>query len=94
MPAFAAYHNYSAILSWGHVVSKKNKKRTCKKMVLGPGYFRRDDCMMAAVFGYIRPLLEKILATSLPCERENVLSLFSGDVCITISKGNLFIQAV
>lgn len=96
MGAKTLYSDFPPTLAWKTALKPSPSKRACKEIVLGPGYTRimRDDCMMAAVFGYIRPLLEGILKHSLPCERENVLDLFRGDVCVTIRKGNLVIQAI
>jgi hypothetical protein len=51
-----------------------------------------DECMMALVFGFTAPLLEKILIYSLPSEYKFVMDLFSNDIEITISNGNLVIS--
>jgi len=48
--------------------------------------------MMALVFGFTAPLLDKILSYSLPSEYEFVMDLFSDDIEITFSNGNLVIS--
>ena len=51
-----------------------------------------DECMMALVFGFTEPLLDKILSYSLPSEYEFVMDLFSDDIEITFNNGNLVIS--
>ena len=79
---------YTAHKAWKHIVRKR------QKLIFGPQYRRamRDECLMAVVFGYTAPLLEKILTYSLPCEYESVLDLFSSEIEITITNGNLVIS--
>jgi hypothetical protein len=79
---------YTAYEAWKHVVRKR------QKIILSPQYLKavHDECIMALVFGYTAPLLEKILTYSLPSEYESVMDLFSYDIEITISNGNLVIS--
>ena len=51
-----------------------------------------DECVIAAMIGYNAPLLEKILAISLPSEIDYVIELFSNEVDITFINGNLVIS--
>ncbi len=51
-----------------------------------------DECIMAVVFGFTAPLLEKILLYSLPVEYESVIDLFTSQVDITFSNGNIVIS--
>lgn len=78
----------SAHNAWKLVVRKR------QKLIFCPQYRKamHDECMMAVVFGYTAPLLEKILTYSLPSEYESVKDLFSNTVNITINKGNLVIS--
>ena len=79
---------YTAYEAWKHVVRKR------RKIILSPQYRNamHDECIMALVFGFATPLLEKILTYSLPSEYEFVMDLFSNDIEITISNGNLVIS--
>ncbi|HAY39021.1 MAG TPA: hypothetical protein DCY53_06545 [Desulfobacteraceae bacterium] len=79
---------YTAYEAWKSVVRKR------QKMILSPPYRKamQDECMMALVFDFTAPLLEKILIYSLPSEYEFVMDLFSDDIEITISNGNLIIS--
>ncbi|MDH3722424.1 MAG: hypothetical protein OER74_13080 [Desulfobacteraceae bacterium] len=77
------------ILSWGHVVRKR------QKWIFGPTYQKHilDEAMMAVVFGYNVPLLEKVLKVSLPSEIDDVLSLFSHQIFVeTSANGNIIIH--
>ena len=73
---------------WKIAVKKK------QELVLSPQYLEEmhDECIMAVTFGYVIPLLEKVLFFSLPSEHEDVLSLFSDQVYIMINNGNLVIS--
>ena len=76
-------------LSWGHVVRKR------QKWTFGPTYQKHilDEAVMAVVFGYNVPLLEKILKLSLPSEIDDVLSLFSRKIFVeTSANGNIIIH--
>jgi hypothetical protein len=79
---------YSAYEAWKQVVRKR------QKIILSPQYREamHDECMMALMFGFTAPLLDKILRYSLPSEYEFVMDLFSDDIEITISNGNLVIS--
>jgi len=79
---------YSAYEAWKQVIRKR------QKIILSPQYrmAMHDECMMALVFGFTIPLLDKILRYSLPSEYEFVMDLFSDDIEITISNGNLVIS--
>jgi len=79
---------YTAYEAWKQVVRKR------QKIVLSPQYRKvmHDECIMALVFGFTVPLLEKILIYSLPSEYEFVMDLFSNDIEITVSNGNLVIS--
>lgn len=79
---------YTAYEEWKQVVRKR------QKIVLSPQYRNamHDECMIAVVLGFTAPLLEKILTYSLPSEYEFILDLFSNDIEITISNGNLVIS--
>lgn len=74
--------------AWKQVAAKK------QKLILGPQfrYAMHDECILAIVFGYHVPLLEKILAYSFPCEHESVIGLFTNKVDIKIRNGNLIIS--
>ena len=77
------------ILSWGHIVRKR------QKLIFGPTYQKHilDEAMMAIVFGYNVPLLEKVLKISLPSEIDDVLSLFSHQIFVEMStNGNIIIH--
>ena len=79
---------YTAYEAWKQVVRKRQKLILCSK-------YRRamhDECILALVFGFTDPLLEKILTYSFPCEYESVMDLFSSEIEITISNGNLVIS--
>ena len=68
--------------------------RKRQELILSPQYLKamHDECIMAVIFGYVSPLLEKILYFSSPSEHEDVLSLFSDKVDIMINNGNLVIS--
>ena len=74
--------------SWRQVVRKR------QQLILGPQYrnVMHDECVIAAMIGYNAPLLEKILAISLPSEIDYVIELFSNEVDITFINGNLVIS--
>ena len=77
------------ILSWAHVVRKR------QQWIFGPTYkkYILDEAIMAVVFGYKLPLLEKVLKFSLPSEIYDVLSLFSHQIFVeTSSNGNIIIH--
>jgi len=77
------------ILSWGHVVKKR------QKWIFGPTYQKHilDEAMMAVVFGYNVLLLEKVLKVSLPSEIDDVLSLFFFFFFVeTSANGNIIIH--
>jgi len=82
------YNNWCAYKSWKQAVKKR------QKLILGPQYRNalHDECVMAVVFGYNATLLAKILAFSHPCEYEYVKDLFSNNIDITFSNGNLVIS--
>ena len=79
---------------WPTSVIWKLAARKRQKLILSPQYLQamHDECIMAVIFGYISPLLEKILSFSLPSEKEEVLSLFSDKVDIMFNNGNLVIS--
>ena len=79
---------YTGYEAWKQVIRKK------QKIVLSPQYQKamHDECIMALVFDFTAPLLEKILIYSLPSEYEFVMDLFSNDIEITISNGNPIIS--
>ena len=79
---------YTAYEAWKQVV------RNRQKIILSPQYRKvmHDECIMALVFDFTAPLFEKILIYSLPSEYEFVMDLFSNDIEITISNGNLVIS--
>lgn len=74
--------------SWKQVVRKK------QKLILGPQYrnILHGECIIAAMIGDNTPLLEKILAISLPSEIEYVVELFSDEINIKYINGNLVIS--
>jgi len=84
------YHNnkWPASEMWKQAIRKR------QKLIFNPQYKRamRDECMMAVVFGYTAPLVEKVLLFSLPSECASVMDLFSGKVDITFTNGNLVIS--
>ena len=79
---------YTAYEAWKQVIRKR------QKIVLSPKYRKamHDECIMALLFGFTAPLFEKILIYSMPSEYEFVMDLFSNDIEITISNGNLIIS--
>jgi len=79
---------YTEYEAWKLVIRKR------QKIVLSPQYQKamHDECMMALLFGFTAPLFEKILIYSMPSEYEFVMDLFSNDIEITISNGNLVIS--
>ena len=85
-----AYYNpiWPAHEAWKRAIGKR------QKLILGPQYRNalHNECMMAVVFGYNSPLLEKILAFSHPSEYEYVKDLFANKVDIIFSNGNLVIS--
>ena len=82
------FGQHSAYEAWKPVIRKR------LKIILSPQYRNamHDECMMALVFGFTAPLLEKVLTYSLPSEYELVMDLFSNDIDITIRNGNLVIS--
>jgi hypothetical protein len=74
--------------AWKQVVRKR------QKLILCPRYREamHDECIMAVVFGFTAPLLEKILFYSLPVEYESVMDLFTSNVAISFSNGNIVIS--
>jgi len=83
-----ANNRWPAHKAWSQVARKR------QKLILCPQYrdVMRDECIMAVMFGFTVPLLEKILLYSLPSEYETVMNLFSKEVDITFSNGNLVIS--
>ncbi len=85
-----AYSNkkWPAHEAWKQVVRKR------QKLILCPQYREtmHDECIMAVVFGFTTPLLEKILLYSLPAEYESVIDLFTSQVDVIISNGNIVIS--
>ena len=79
---------WSVFDSWKQAVRKK------QKLILHPRYknLMYEECVMAVVFRYRTPLLQKILLYSLPDEYADVLELFNGRVDITFDNGNLVIS--
>jgi hypothetical protein len=88
--SMGAYNSgqYTAYEAWKQIIKKR------QRIVLSPPYRKamQDECMMALVFGFTAPLLDKILSYSLPSEYEFVMDLFSDDIEITFSNGNLVIS--
>jgi len=88
--AMGAYSNkrWPAHEAWKQVLRKR------QKLILCPQYREamHDECIMAVVFGFTAPLMEKILLYSLPVEYESVIDLFTSKVDITFSKGNIVIS--
>ena len=74
--------------AWKRVIGKR------QKLILGPQFrcAMHDECIMAVVFGYHVPLLEKILTYSLPCEYESVIDLFTNKLTIKFRNGNLILS--
>jgi hypothetical protein len=74
--------------AWKHAVRKR------QKLILSPQYIdaMHDECIMAEVFGFTSPLFEKILSYSLPSEYASLIDLFTNEVDITFSNGNLVIS--
>jgi len=61
-------------------------------VTFGAEYARcfRDELMMAVVFNYRKPLIEKILSVSLPCEIPVLMDVVTWDYSINIEyNGNL-----
>jgi hypothetical protein len=79
--------SWPAYKAWKQVVKKKQKLVLCQKYQVA----MHDECVMAVVFGYHVPLLEKILSFSMPSEYESVKDLFASKVDIVVSNGNLVI---
>jgi hypothetical protein len=81
-------NKWRACKSWQQVVRKR------QKLILGPQYRNvlHDECVIAVMFGDNAPLLEKILAISLPFEIEYVVELFSNKIDIEFINGNLVIS--
>jgi len=79
---------------WCAYKSWKQAVKNRQKLILGPQYRNalHNECMMAVVFGYKAPLLEKILAFSHPSEYEYVKDLFANKIDIMFSNGNLVIS--
>ena len=77
------------VLLWRYAVRKK------KELIFGPTYqkYMYDEAMMAIVFKYNIPLLEKILQVSSPSEVDDVLTLFSSQIVVETSlNGNIVIH--
>jgi len=85
-----AYVNnkWCAYKSWKWVVRKR------QKLILGPQYRNvlHDECVIAVMYGDNVPLLEKILAISLPSEIEYIIELFTDKIDIKFINGNLVIS--
>jgi len=81
-------NKWCAYKAWKQVVRKK------QILTLGPHYRHalNDECLMAVVFGYNAPLLDKILTFSHPSEIEYIIDLFAQKIDIRISNGNLVIS--
>ena len=87
MGAYVDY-KWCAYKSWKHVVRKR------QKLILGPQYrnILHEECIMAVLYGDSAPLLEKILAISLPFEIEYIVELFTNKIDIQFIDGNLVIS--
>ncbi len=85
-----AYVNnkWCACESWKQIVRRR------QKLILGPQYRNvlHDECVIAVMFGDNVPLLEKILAISLPSEIEYIIELFTDEIDIKFINGNLVIS--
>ena len=81
-------NKWCAYKSWKQVVRKR------QKLILGPQYRNvlHNECIIAVMFGDNAPLLEKILAISLPFEIEYIIELFTNEVDIKFVNGNLVIS--
>jgi hypothetical protein len=81
-------NNWCVHKSWKKVVRKK------QQLILGPQYrnILHDECVIAVMFGDNAPLLEKILAISLPSEIEYIVELFTNKIDIKFVNGNLVIS--
>jgi hypothetical protein len=79
---------WCAYKSWRQVVRKR------QQLILGPRYRNvlHDECFMAIVLGDNAPLLEKILAYSMPSEFEYIIDLFTNKIDIHFINGNLVIS--
>jgi hypothetical protein len=85
-----AYVNnkWCASESWKQIVRRR------QKLILGPQYRNvlHDECVIAVMYGDNVPLLEKILAISLPSEIEYIIELFADEIDIKFINGNLVIS--
>jgi hypothetical protein len=85
-----AYVNnkWCACESWKQIVRRR------QKLILGPQYRNvlHDECVIAVMYGDNVPLLEKILAISLPSEIEYIIELFTDKIDIKFINGNLVIS--
>jgi len=85
-----AYVNnkWCASESWKQIVRRR------QKLILGPQYRNvlHDECVIAVMYGDNVPLLEKILAISLPSEIEYIIELFTDKIDIKFINGNLVIS--
>ncbi|MGA7144088.1 MAG: hypothetical protein WBY47_06245 [Desulfobacterales bacterium] len=85
-----AYVNnkWCACESWKQIVRRR------QKLILGPQYRNvlHDECVIAVMYGDNVPLLEKILAISLPSEIEYIIELFTDEIDIKFINGNLVIS--
>ncbi len=81
-------NKWCAYKSWRRVVRKR------QKLILGPKYrnILHNECIIAVMFGDNAPLLEKILAISLPSEIEYIIELFTNEIDIEFINGNLVIS--
>jgi hypothetical protein len=79
---------------WCACESWKRAARKRQKLILGPQYRNalHDECIIAVMFGNNAPLLDKILAFSLPSEVEYVIELFTNEIDIEFINGNLVIS--
>ncbi len=81
-------NKWCACKSWKQLVKKR------QELILGPQYRNalHNECIIAVMFGDNAPLLEKILAISLPSEIEYIVELFTNDIDIKFINGNLVIS--
>ena len=79
---------------WCAYKSWKQAARKRQKLILGPQYrnILHEECLMAVMYGDKAPLLEKILAISLPFEIEYIVELFTHNIDIEFIDGNLVIS--
>ena len=81
-------NKWCACKSWKQLVKKR------QELILGPQYRNalHNECIIAVMFGDNAPLLEKILAISLPSEIEYIVELFTNDIDIKFINVNLVIS--